>query len=496
MTVANIREVSDFVVPSSGDVFPGHMSQNAPKHDCSLESVRNQVYKAENVKSLSGNFQSESFEKGPSESKFLRLPTEIRLYIYRLVHEMHRVPCLAQTLPWYPMPSLKPYTTRELRLHSGADEAAPDLASPTSLCWETGCSSSAMSDTASVPPVFLRTSSISSRSSDGELEVSKTTAWSYPRQRPPTQLLAPNRPSGKLPTALLLTSRAVYSECRTIPFQDNEFVFPMWLSSGLCLATSLTGRLADWQKDAVRWARIELFSRDLEAVFIPRALLDGSNDSHVQHTDPNNTASPSAADRAAYASEWSQLCISWSKNLRGLRLKIVAAQRAWFGAAWDTASGFGAHAPEVANAPAAISIALANSSPSMALATSATTTRGFKSKEGSEGSTPRGIISILDEHGRPRPWITHGLAILRGLRQLEIELCPVMPLSAAAVASGNGGAHDTGDQQGVTTVESAVDEETRSKIQWCADLEDALNRQKAAGEEPIKVVCVTTNASV
>ncbi|KAK4647736.1 uncharacterized protein QC761_0004000 [Podospora bellae-mahoneyi] len=57
-------------------------------------------------------------------------------------------------------------------------------------------------------------------------------------------LLSPYRPHGYIPTAFLQTCRQVYTECRMMPFRENEFVFARCHSSGVGPGLELTGKLS------------------------------------------------------------------------------------------------------------------------------------------------------------------------------------------------------------------------------------------------------------
>ncbi|KAI1497663.1 hypothetical protein F5X99DRAFT_358961 [Biscogniauxia marginata] len=113
---------------------------------------------------------------------------------------------------------------------------------------------------------------------------------------------------------------------------------------------------------------------------------------------------------AAFAPEWEELCRWWGRGLQGLRLKIASAA----GAAEEEEEG--------------------------------------------RGATP--IAAVRDADGAPLGWVAGGLALLRGLRCLEVEL----------VAAG-------WDDQ--------------AKIEWCRDLEEALNESRdSVDDDPVRVVCV------
>lgn len=86
----------------------------------------------------------------------------------------------------------------------------------------------------------------------------------------PLPLLSPGttttttRPLCHLPTALLLTSRQLYLESRLLPFQTNEFSFVTWFSSGLSAARAVLAGWAGWQREGVRFVRVEVGLGELE----------------------------------------------------------------------------------------------------------------------------------------------------------------------------------------------------------------------------------------
>ncbi|KAK4451721.1 hypothetical protein QBC34DRAFT_52008 [Podospora aff. communis PSN243] len=180
--------------------------------------------------------------KGPN---LLDLPLEIRLQIYSHIHLSHP---LAQPdlSPWYPTPKHTAYFLAPI-----------------------------------MTPVFCRSSSSPQTST-----TSTTTSLTTPKPN----LLSPHRPQSHLPTSLLLSSRQVYTESRTLPFHNNEFVFVTWFSSGLSVARAFVKSLRPWQRDAMRYARIELQIRDLGDV--------------------------------ARLAVWEELCGFWKEGMRGLRVKV------------------------------------------------------------------------------------------------------------------------------------------------------------------------------
>ncbi|KAK1716088.1 hypothetical protein CaCOL14_009201 [Colletotrichum acutatum] len=170
-----------------------------------------------------------------NELHLLGLPLEIRLQIYGWVHVAHPVEH-AQLAPWYPNP-----------IHRKIVKAIGQPA---------GEENDSNKDQRSEEP----------------------------------SLLSPNRPISGIPSALLETNRQIYNECRSYPFHTNEFVFVNWFSSGLWAARAFTRGLRPWQRDEMRWARLEMLGRD----FTGPAL-----------------------------KEWTELCEHWASGLRGLRLKIL-----------------------------------------------------------------------------------------------------------------------------------------------------------------------------
>lgn len=171
----------------------------------------------------------------------LNLPLEIRLQIYHWLLLLHPLKH-AKLAPWYPTPTYSAYYVGLVKPYS--------------------------------PP--------------GEEEKEKTPESARDVYKP--KLLCPDRPICGLPTALLRANRQIYGEAREIPFVENEFVFVNWFSSGLWAARAFTRPLAQWQKDATRYVRVELLARDFTG---------------------------------AGLKEWVALCEAWAPSLRGLRLKIL-----------------------------------------------------------------------------------------------------------------------------------------------------------------------------
>ncbi|KAG7104110.1 hypothetical protein HYQ44_015422 [Verticillium longisporum] len=172
----------------------------------------------------------------PPVFRLMDLPLEIRLQIFQWTCLMHPLR-YAQLAPWYPTPS---YTTYPQELLRSEIDQANDVPAKTDL--------------------------------DGR------------------RLLSPHRLVCSMPTALLRCSRQIYAETHLVPFQENEFVFVNWFSSGLWAARAFTRPLQPWQRGAMRQVRLEVLGRDFSG---------------------------------AGLKEWTALCDGWADGLRGLRLKIL-----------------------------------------------------------------------------------------------------------------------------------------------------------------------------
>ncbi|KAK4116805.1 hypothetical protein N656DRAFT_765691 [Canariomyces notabilis] len=97
--------------------------------------------------------------------------------------------------------------------------------------------------------------------------------------------------AGYLPSSLLCTNRQIYNEARLVPFHHNEFAFVSWFFSGLSAARAFVARLAGWQRDGLRFAR-------LEKVLAADLVEEGR------------------------VRMWEELCGFWENGLQRLRLKI------------------------------------------------------------------------------------------------------------------------------------------------------------------------------
>lgn len=146
--------------------------------------------------------------------RFMDLPIEIRMQIYRWVHLMSPVRH-AQLAPWYPIPVYSDYIVVPLgkRRRNGNELA----------CGE--------KDTGEERQTF-------------------------------GQMLSPFRPLSAIPSNLLRTHSQIYFEARLVPFEHNEFVFVNWFASGLWAAKAFTDTLMPWQRAHLRYVRLEMLYRD------------------------------------------------------------------------------------------------------------------------------------------------------------------------------------------------------------------------------------------
>lgn len=196
------------------------------------------------------NSNSSSTDKPPRRTVgFPDLPFEIRLQIYRWLHLLSPVRH-AQLAPWYPTPVHSRYVLR--RLDAEGNGGGGD------------------------------------------------------RFTPSPGLLSAQRPLSGLPTALLRCSSQIYLEARTLPFASNEFVFVNWFASGLWAARAFTRGLEPWQREAMRFVRLEMLARDVAG-----------------GAGSVNPSSSSASSSSSGMDEWRAVCSDWSAGVRGLRMKMV-----------------------------------------------------------------------------------------------------------------------------------------------------------------------------
>jgi hypothetical protein len=179
---------------------------------------------------------------------------------------------------------------------------------------------------------------------------------------------------GCIPTALLMTCKQVYEEARTLPWERNEYAFINWFCSGVYAARSFMRALKPWQRESMRFARLEVLRRDLEGTWVS-TMVGGRPET----------------------GEWKDLCRLWSgdvetgkSGLWGLKLGIKGSVGTYVvGEAIDGSGG--------------VSVALAEP----------------KTEKYNVDKRQNGQKGLLDINAQ---WITDGLTHMTSLRWLEIEI--------------------------------------------------------------------------
>lgn len=200
---------------ASPSPIPGDSGYYIPSHHLPRGPIQGDRTSA-TQKDVKTSYHEERISQNLPRLSFLDLPLEIRLQIYAWVHLLHPFK-YRELAPGYPSPAIKPYHTTHL------------LPSPANC-------TSTVEETTTTPPKSIHPS-------------------------PP--LLSPDRPFAYLPTSLLLTNRQIYHEARETPYLSNEFVFPSFFSSGLSAAGVLVRGATAWQRDALRYVRLEMKLGDL-----------------------------------------------------------------------------------------------------------------------------------------------------------------------------------------------------------------------------------------
>lgn len=247
-----------------------------------------------------------------------------------------------------------------------------------------------------------RETSLEGGTDTGDDENDEPEPTDHPQRLPsqPRALLSPHRPLCYMPTAVLQTCRHIHAETRMIPFHENEFVFINWFSSGLSSALAfMRGRQA-WQRGAMRFVRLEVFASDVSEQVVDPATATAATAPVLAPT-----ARTMWADRTRFT-DWVQLCGFWS-GLKGLRLAV------WM-------EGGGAY-------------------------------QAWGAGKRNEVRDPWELVSTRTE------WIRQGLAALKELRQLEVELADVKWTAG-------------------------------EKVKWCEMLREAL--VSCHGRPEVTVVCV------
>ncbi|KAI1766137.1 hypothetical protein GGR53DRAFT_234473 [Hypoxylon sp. FL1150] len=312
-----------------------------------------------NSASTTANSNNSGDDDEEAPFPFMDLPLEIRLEVYRWIHLMTPIGP-TQSKPWYRNPANGAYYVKALTVEDPATE---------------------------------------SESSSDEDQDDDAPA---PKPKTPSPALLPCRPHCYVPTAVLRASKQVYYESRDLPFLENEFAFVNWFTSGPWAARSFMRGLQPWQRDTMRYARLELLSRDLSE---------------------------------KYAREWTELCRSWAPGLRGLRLKIL------------NGGGGGGNGGQAGEAEGGV------------FGIGTTVSGGLSWAVVGLPQRDAPPVRVRDEEGKAEKWIEEGLKYLRQLRYLEIEL-------------------------------AIADWDDRTKLEWCGDLEDAVNEGRPETEPYVRVSCV------
>lgn len=224
---------------------------------------------------------------GPTTSRLLSLPAEVRLRIYYWAYRMSPIQP-KELAAGYPIPMLCRYVLHPLdpELEQQIETEIENEQTIIELATGSGCAEGSGEKWEKMKVEQDKRKLIKDRTKERMRELNRTTPG----------LLSSERPLAGVPTSLLRTCRQIYFEAREVPFANNEFVFLNWFSSGLNAAAAVTKSQRPWQRLAMRYARLEMMAEDLA--------------------------------RKAALSKWAELCgpgrsASWARGLRGLRLKIV-----------------------------------------------------------------------------------------------------------------------------------------------------------------------------
>ncbi|ETS07006.1 hypothetical protein M419DRAFT_5239 [Trichoderma reesei RUT C-30] len=232
----------------------------------------------------------------PQNSRLLSLPVEIRLRIYYWAYRMSPIQP-KELAAGYPIPMLCRYVLhpldpdleKKIEEEIEAEEAVIELAKPDEsgpVMEGSEGSQASQGKWEKMKAEQERKKLVKERTKERMRELNRNTPG----------LLSSERPLAGIPTNLLRTCRQIYFEAREVPFAENEFVFLNWFSSGLNAASAVTKSQRPWQRLAMRYARLEIMAEDLA--------------------------------RKAALSKWADLCspgraASWTRGLRGLRVKVV-----------------------------------------------------------------------------------------------------------------------------------------------------------------------------
>lgn len=216
---------------------------------------------------------------GSSRPKsLLDLPPEIRMLIYECVWMLHPKK-YTRVGAWFPTPLPSLYITRLVNPYgaycpSSAISPMKSLSSNAPGAVISYSSTPSLEANHSAPPCRLppQQNCATTNSNAGNDKTQKDESL-WKRQG----LLNPHRPPcNYLPSAFLRTCRTVYIEASPLPWCHNEWTFPNWLTSGVAGAEAFLGSGSDsgdkqishrpaWQRENIRWVRVEAHPDDLVA---------------------------------------------------------------------------------------------------------------------------------------------------------------------------------------------------------------------------------------
>ncbi|PMD29447.1 hypothetical protein L207DRAFT_238620 [Hyaloscypha variabilis F] len=272
-------------------------------------------------------------------SPFLTIPLEIRLQIYTYVLHSHPIHH-AHLAPIDPPTTFAGMNTEEFH----TTRLAPTLNSSRSSLTEIR---TLITHLAPSPSTAQEISAI------------------YPVSKPTSLTSSPSRQTrvqGKIPTALLLSCKQVFEECKMVPWEQNTFTFINWFWSGVYASRQFTRSLRPWQSDGVRYVGVEVLGRDLRVDGMKRI----------------GGGIGGASVRGKELGEWWELCGLW-RGVWGLRLGIKG--------------GVGEEKSEVDGSA------------------------GWNGELGSKvEDKEKGVLDVTSE------WVTDGLLKMKNLRWVEIEI--------------------------------------------------------------------------
>ncbi|KAL7939153.1 hypothetical protein V8C35DRAFT_1721 [Trichoderma chlorosporum] len=248
---------------------------------------------------VDGDESNSSAANEPNTSRLLSLPAEVRLRIYYWAYRMSPIQP-KELAAGYPIPMLCRYVLHPLNpdLEEQIETEIENEQTIIELATGSKCSEDSEKKEGSTQQEGGAQKWEKMKAEQDKKKLIKDRIKERMRElnKITPGLLSSERPLAGMPTSLLCTCRQIYFEAREVPFANNEFVFLNWFSSGLNAGAAVLKSLRPWQRLVMRYARLEMMAEDLA--------------------------------RKAALSKWAELCgpgpvASWTRGLRGLRLKIV-----------------------------------------------------------------------------------------------------------------------------------------------------------------------------